>query len=127
MAAILVVDDEEPIRFALRQLLESAGHAVEEAEDGKKALGAAKLRDFDLVITDILMPGKDGIEAIMELKKARPRLPVIAISGGGQVGARTYLEMADAFSADRTMAKPIRARDILAAVDELLAPRMPKG
>lgn len=121
MAAILVVDDEEPIRFALRQILEAAGHSVEEAENGKKALAAAARRNFDLVITDILMPDKDGIEAIMELKRERPRLPVIAISGGGQVGARTYLEMADAFQADRTMPKPIRARDVLAAVEKLLA------
>ncbi|MEO5336164.1 MAG: response regulator [Magnetospirillum sp. WYHS-4] len=123
MARILVVDDEEPIRYALRLALQASGHDVDEAEDGKRALKALAGHDYDLVIADILMPEKDGIEMILDLKKIRPSLPVIAISGGGQMGARTYLEMAGDFHAEATLGKPIRPRDLMETVERLLAPR----
>ena len=123
MASILVVDDEEPVRFALRRVLENAGHAVDEAEDGSRALKALQNKTYDLLVSDILMPNRDGIEMIIEVKRAHPALPVIAISGGGQVGAQTYLEMAVALRVEAALPKPIRPTELLAAVDKVLSGR----
>lgn len=121
MASILIADDEEPVRFALRHVLEEAGHSVGEAEDGSKALKAIASWNYDLLITDILMPDRDGIEMIIRLKRENPTLPIIAISGGGQVGPHTYLEMAIALQVDVALPKPIRPAELLKAVDRALA------
>ncbi len=121
MASILVVDDEEPIRFAFRLVLEDAGYSVDEAEDGVKALKALAARDYNLLITDIVMPNRDGIETILHLKQEKPDLPIIAISGGGKLGSETYLEMASMFNAEASLSKPVTSMELLAAVKRVLA------
>ncbi len=118
---ILVIDDEEQMRSMLRLMLEDEGFEVSEAPDGKVALWIYKEKPSDLIITDLLMPEKEGIETIMELKKNFPDVKVIAISGGGKGGLKTYLDLARKSGADSALAKPFEKEELLKAVKGLLS------
>lgn len=120
MAKILLVDDDLALRSTLRRILLRANHEVVEAEDGTQAVLAARGRSPDLVITDLIMPNKEGMEIMIEFKKEQPRIPVIVMSGGGRLDARDYLQMATRMGAARTLAKPFGAQELLSAVDEVL-------
>jgi CheY-like chemotaxis protein len=114
---VLVVDDEAEIRRLLRRILESAGYDVTEAGNGRLAMKQLAGRPADLVITDIVMPECEGIELIGRLRKERPEVKVIAVSGafGGQ-----FLHVAQAVGAHTVLQKPLRAEGVLAAVRQLL-------
>ena len=118
---ILVIDDEEPVRAVLRQMLEKEGYKVEEAPDG--ALGMSLLQDhpIDLIITDLFMPEKEGIETMREVQKSFPQVKIIAMSGGGRMGKLDFLPMAESFGAQRTLAKPFERKELLEAVRAVLA------
>ncbi len=118
MAQILIVDDEEKFRHVLREILEFAGHEVLEAGGGAEDLEVYLRLQPDLVIIDIKMPGKDGIETIMELRRKYPGVRIIAMSGGGVENPR--IEMAKHLGADRTLDKPFYKREVLGAVDSLI-------
>jgi len=120
MARILVIDDEEPVRAMIRQMLERAGHAVEEAADGDAGIRAYRARPADLVITDILMPAKGGLVVIKEMRAACPDARFIAISGGGRTGRLSFLSTARTFPGVRTLKKPFRRADLLSLVEEVL-------
>jgi DNA-binding response OmpR family regulator len=121
MARILVIDDDEAIRQALRKALDQAGHKPFLASDGQEAMTLLGSACPDLVITDILMPEMEGLETIHALRQKRPALKIICISGGGEVRPESYLEVAQKLGADRTFCKPFDVRQLLAAVDELLS------
>ena len=121
MAHILLVDDMPAIRRAIARLLSSAGHRITEAGNGGEGIAALAVDRFDLVITDILMPGTDGIEVIMHVLGMSPRPRVLAMSGGGaQVPADTALLLART-RADAIMGKPFENEQMLGAVNKLLA------
>ena len=120
MASILVVDDEDLVRFSVRQMLEDVGHTVKEAADGVEGIAQLQGCAFDLMITDIVMPRKEGMETITEAKQMQPDLRVIAISGGGPVGQFHYLELAKQFGADAVLAKPFKKQELIALVDTLV-------
>ena len=120
MARILVVDDDFAARTLLRRLLEPAGHVIVEALDGDEALRYYRLKPADLVITDILMPGREGLSTIHEIRLEFPDAKIIAISGGGETGELDFLSQARNLGARRTFAKPFAVREILDAVSELL-------
>ena len=117
---ILVVDDEPAVRQMLLQMLGRAGYEVDEAEDGAHAMKMLKQNPVDLVITDMIMPNKEGMVTIMEIRRDFPELKVIAISGGDDIGAREYLSLASRCGALKTFTKPLSRQDILCAVKELL-------
>lgn len=117
---ILVVDDEKQVRSLLRRKLEQCGYQVHEASNGREAIETLGQRSFDLVISDIMMPEKDGLEVIMYLRKTRPELKVIAISAPGN---QLFLESARALGASRVLEKPFALDDLAVAVDELLPVR----
>src|SRR5919108_2919694 len=94
VARILIIDDDDQIRRMLCQALEQAGYEAVEARDGQEGLEHYRAAPTDLIITDILMPGKEGLETIMELRREVPGVKIIAISGGGQTGNMTFLEIA---------------------------------
>ena len=121
MARILVVDDVELERFVIRQYLESAGHEVAEAENGVEAIAAQKSDSFDLIITDIVMPKKEGVETIIELKRAYPALKIIAVSSGGSSNNPEYLKLAEQFGADKILPKPIPKDVLLEQVNACLS------
>jgi CheY-like chemotaxis protein len=120
MGRILIVEDDKSVRELLREILRRAGHEVVAAGNGKEALAQYKQSPADLIITNILMPEKEGLETIQELRREDPDIKIIAISGGGQIGPADYLEVARRFGAMRTFSKPFDRKELLKAVDELL-------
>ncbi len=122
MARILVIEDETYIRDLYRRFLEQAGHEVIEAPDGEIGMRLYRQSAPDLVITDIIMPEKEGIETIMDLRKDSPGLKIIAISGGGKaMSSSTCLNLAKGLGASKTLAKPFTRQELLDAVTEVLA------
>lgn len=122
MARILLIEDDEQFRAMLRMTLDRAGHEVEESANGREGLDQVNRQMPDLVITDLVMPEKEGLETIMELWSAHPQLPIIAVSGGGaNVDADMALHCAQAFGAVRTFQKPIDREQLLAAIEDVLA------
>ncbi|RJR24469.1 MAG: response regulator [Desulfobacteraceae bacterium] len=118
---IIIIDDEPQIRAMLKQFLEIEGYEVLDAADGKEGLRLNEKKPADLVITDLIMPEKEGIETIKELKTSFPAIKIIAMSGGGRVGPETYLGLAKKLGAEKTLAKPFELRALGDAVRELLA------
>jgi len=124
MNKVLIVDDDQQIRNMLRITLEREGYEVIEAADGMEALTAYKTQAVDLVVTDIVMPEKEGIELIMELKGIDPAVKIIAISGGGRINPEDYLKWARRFGVKHTFSKPVDRQKLLDAVATLLAPQV---
>ena len=120
MARILVVDDDRQIVNAFRMTLERAGYEVEEASDGNAALKLFSQCKVDLVVTDIVMPEKDGIEVVMEVRRRDPHVKILAISGGGHVNPFTYLIMAKQLGADQVLVKPVDTETLLKTIESLL-------
>jgi DNA-binding response OmpR family regulator len=113
---ILLVDDDSAVRDSIAIVLSAAGHMVEQAANGIEGMRLLRQRSPDLVITDILMPQKEGIEIIREIRSLVPATPIIAISGGGGSGQADYLKMAQAFGANAALAKPFDPEALLALV-----------
>jgi DNA-binding response OmpR family regulator len=121
MACILIIDDDEQVRKVLRLTLIAAGFDVVEAQDGKIAMKIfQKNPGVDLIITDLIMPEKEGIETIIELRRDFPEIPIIAISGGGRIDPNDYLYLAKKLGAHKTLEKPFSRKEIIDAVNELL-------
>lgn len=121
MATVLVIDDNPDVRDLLSEALEVAGYQVEVASDGGAGLRRLAERRFDLVITDIFMPEKDGIETILEMRRDYPGVKIIAMSGGGATGNLAYLPAARQLGAIRSITKPFVCANVVATVRELLA------
>jgi DNA-binding response OmpR family regulator len=117
---ILLVDDDAEFRAAIATILEGAGHTVAQAADGTSALAALKTHTCDLLITDVVMPDRDGLDLIRSLP-AEGRPKVLAISGGSTMLPAAYtLRASGALGADATLNKPFRASELLAQVEALL-------
>ena len=128
MATILVIDDEEEIRKILQTILEEAGHEVSLAVNGAEGLSLFREEPVDIVITDLIMPGKEGIETIRDLRAQFPDVKIIAISGRGGSYTNANLDRAVMIGADRSVAKPFGVSDILRVVGELVeANQSPSG
>lgn len=120
MKKILIIDDEELILQLLKKMLEEEGHQVSVALNGELGLKLFREDPADLVITDMVMPVKDGLKTILELREINEDVPVIAISGGGAIAKERYLAIASHLENVVTVAKPVSRIDILSAVRELL-------
>jgi len=118
---VLLVDDEDAIREMLDLLLQRRGFQVVQARDGNEALRFYREQEFDLVITDLIMPEKEGIETILEMRAMKRPIRIIAISGGGRVDQSMHLHLAKSVGADRVVSKPFLPADFLKIVDEILA------
>jgi CheY-like chemotaxis protein len=120
MAKILLVDDDPMVRETIQHILVAEDHAVTTAEDGRRAVEVFKHAKFDLVITDIIMPEKDGIEIITELRRLQPGVRILAISGGGRIGNTDFLRIAERLGASATIAKPFDPDELIEKIADCL-------
>lgn len=120
MSSVLIIDDEPMIQKLLGRFFEMEGYDVFKASNGKEGLDIYYEHHPDLIVTDILMPEKDGLETIMEVRKEDQNVKIIAISGGGVSDPDDYLKMAKAFGADRTISKPVLREDLLKVAKDLI-------
>ena len=130
MANILIIDDEKDVRIVLREVLERAGHKAAIAANAREGLKRLQADGADLVITDVIMPGLDGVAAGEKICKDHPDVPIIVISGGGNVApmeyapgaisTSAYLALAATAGANRTLTKPFERQELLDAVSSLL-------
>jgi len=114
------MDDDEDFRRLLCEMLESAGYQIETAAEGDSALRFFRRRAFDLVLTDLIMPGKEGLETIVALHRPAPGLKIIAMSGGGWVEPESYLAMVLQLGATLTLAKPFTPEEVLESIGTVL-------
>jgi len=119
MEKILFVDDELTFRLASKKLLESVGYSVDTASDGMDAEKFLDQAEYDFIITDIVMPRKEGIELILDIRQRKVKSKIIAISGGGRGSAQEYLAMAKAFQADAVLSKPYAFTELLSTMKKL--------
>lgn len=121
MASILLIEDNDQIRQFARIVLENAGHEVREAPDGEAGLRAFRQRPAELVICDLIMPIREGLEMIAELRRGGATVPILAMSGGGTLGdPNQMLAVARALGATRTLPKPFSPNELVSAVEQLL-------
>lgn len=121
MARILIIDDDAAVRRIMRRVVERMGHEVEEAADGAMGLSLFRQGTFDLVVTDLFMPEKEGIETIMEIREDSPGVKILAVSGGMRLDRIGPLEDAEVLGADASLPKPFAIQDLTAAVQALLS------
>ncbi|MBW2492623.1 MAG: response regulator [Deltaproteobacteria bacterium] len=120
MARILVIDDDDLVLEMLYESLTREGYDVLQASNGEQGLRLYREEPVDLIITDLIMPEKEGIETIIELRKDFPDVKIIAISGGGYIGTKDHLRMAKILGVQRTFTKPVARKQLLDAVRELV-------
>ncbi len=120
LALVLIIDDDESMRRMIRRILEPTAHDVIEAPEGRIGVQLFADRRPDIIITDIIMPGKEGIETILDIRKSDPTIGIIAISGGGIDIGRNYLGLAGRIGASAVLAKPFRACELSGLVEEVL-------
>ena len=124
VARILLIDDDDLLRDVLAAALTHAGHTVHQAAEGGQGCEIFHATPVDLVITDIIMPGQEGIETILRLRHLNPRLPIIAMSGGA-TNSTVYLSLAAQLGARHVLAKPFTPDALAAAIADLLPPSTP--
>lgn len=120
MAKVLIIDDDARITRLMTRALAGAGHHVIEAADGRKGVERFREHHPDLVITDLVMPGQEGIETILELRREATVTGIIAVSGGGLGQGLTYLDLASKLGADAVLPKPFRVTELVKVVDQVL-------
>jgi CheY-like chemotaxis protein len=120
MGEILIIDDDAGMRRTIVRILESAGYTALEAENGRIGLDKFLAQRPRLVITDLLMPAKDGLETIRDIRKSGLSTKILATSGGWRTAQLDFLGAAAEFGADMVLPKPFRSKDLLDAVGKLL-------
>ncbi len=127
MARILLLEDNLLLRDMLAETLEKAGHTVQQGDDGQSAYDPELVASFDLMITDLFMPGVDGVDAILQARKAKPDLKIIAISGGGDYLTHDFLPHTREFGARAILRKPFRMAEFCDTVHKVLSVPEPLG
>jgi CheY-like chemotaxis protein len=129
MSRILVIDDDGEVRTTIKMMLESAGYAVSEAADGEEGLRQFQREHFDLVICDIFMPKKEGLETVRDLRRMAADVPILSMSGGTPGGRQLgdapdpdFLRMTTMIGATRRIGKPFTRLQLLTVVAECLHP-----
>jgi CheY-like chemotaxis protein len=118
---LLIVEDHEPLRRLLVSCLEHAGYSVGWAANGDGVIERLQTESFDIVITDVIMPGKEGVQLMLELRELYPALKLIAMSGGGAMGAEIYLGIAKKLGVKAALRKPFSARTLLSTINQVAA------
>lgn len=119
--SILIIDDDAAVARALSLILTRAGYRVRSETSGRRGVQLLDEGGIDLVLTDIIMPDLDGIEAIRRIRAYHPGLRIVAMSGGGRIDKADFLQMAQALGADGVIEKPVRREHLLEIVDRAMA------
>jgi CheY-like chemotaxis protein len=119
MSRVLIIDDDEHLLHALALSLRSLGYLVATATDGAKAAKLFRSQMFDVIVTDLVMPNREGVETIITLRQEFPHIGVIAMTGSS-TRSELYLELAARVGADRTLAKPFKLQQLDDAIRSLL-------
>ena len=129
MTKVIIIDDEEDIRIVLKEVFERAGFEVRVAINGNDGLNLLREKGADLVITDIIMPGSDGVETAYDIRMEFPKTKIIVMSGGGNMApsdyqpdaikTTAYLASAAAIGADLTLTKPFDRKELIRVAREL--------
>jgi CheY-like chemotaxis protein len=127
MATILIIDDDASMRRLMVRTLGTGSHTLIEAQNGQEGLDLVGQHKPDVVVTDILMPRKEGIETIREIRELAPNIRIIAVSGGGSAHNLMFLDIAKVFGADIALAKPFRPNELVEAVEEALRRDVDEG
>ena len=122
VARILLIDDDPLVLETLTGGLIAAGHEVVPASDGDEGLALLSRESIDIVVTDIIMPRREGIETILELRARQADVPIIAISGGGRNSNLQFLKVAEKLGATRTLQKPFSLSRLNQLIAECLTP-----
>ena len=117
---ILVIDDDDVIRLTMQSILKKRGFQVIIAENGNIGLDLFKKENPQIVITDMLMPNKEGLETITEIRALKTGAKIIAMSGGGSTQNMTFLQLAEKVGADLLLSKPVKPDQLIAAIEKLL-------
>ncbi|MBV9510014.1 MAG: response regulator [Caulobacteraceae bacterium] len=120
IAKLLVIDDDAALRRMMKSVLTRAGHEVIEATDGVDGMAKFRAEAPDLIVSDIMMPHRDGIETIQTIRDINAAVAVVAISGGGLRAGELYLSIAKELGADVVLQKPFRAAELAKAVETAL-------
>ena len=123
MPRILIIDDEPAVRDVLQTMLEESGYSVEVAAEGEEGIRRHRESPADLVITDLHMPGKDGLATLKELREDGAAVKIIAMSGADTYMVERNLDSSRINGADGTLQKPFELRDLLSAIENLLPPQ----
>ena len=121
MCRVLIIDDDKFVRISIRTVLETAGYNVDDAMNAFEGVALQKKNSYDAAIVDLIMPHKDGLETIQELKQNEPDLPIVAISGGGTVIHKNFVSAATLFGANTTLEKPFEGEELLLALAGVIA------
>lgn len=121
MAHILLIEDDPTMRTTLEEMLRGAGHRVTVAANGAQGVRSFATERPDVVVTDVLMPEKDGIQTLREIRATAPSVPVIVVSGGGRTRYMDFLKVAKEFGAAEVLEKPLRRAALLDALARVLA------
>ncbi len=134
MARILVIEDDEPVRGTLKAMLESGGHVVTLAVNGDDGIQKFRHEPCDLVLCDVFMPQKEGLETVSEIRQLSASIPIISMTGsvgpesdGSSGRDPDFLRVARAFGATQTITKPFRMADLLALVRQCLGTGLAPG
>ncbi len=120
MPSILIIDDDDSVRESLRRTLHKEGYTIMEASEGRRGLKQLERSPVDLILLDMFMPDKDGLETIGELRRTHPGIRIIAMSGGGFKGTVDVLHVAKMLGARRTLAKPFTREELIEAVEQVV-------
>ena len=124
MKKVLIIEDDQHILMMVKRMLEHFGFEIRLASNGQYGLELYKKINADLVITDIIMPEKEGLELIREMRRINPDLKIIAMSGGGKLSADNYLETAKIFGATKILQKPFTKKQLVSAVQSIFGEEM---
>lgn len=117
---ILLIDDDDVIRLTMQSALKKRGFQVITAENGNIGLELFKKENPQIVITDMLMPNKEGLETISEIRSLKTKVKIIAMSGGGSTQNMTFLKLAEKVGADQLLSKPVKPEQLIMAIENLL-------
>ena len=120
MPSILIIDDDDSVRESLRRTLHKEGYTIMEASEGRRGLKQLERQPVDVILLDMFMPDKDGLETIMALRRTHPGMKIIAMSGGGFKGRVDVLDVAKKLGVRRTLAKPFTREELIEAVEQVV-------